>query len=263
MASYKVRRQLLATGGASIAGGTNLTSGLNVSSGSSVLGTATTNGTVFSSTGRQTMAGTARVRKDIWLPPEAFVAFPGNYGVSVGNSGSWIAASMNVVVTGSILAGSTGDGMAGSMIAIKVIQPEAKQAGSPITCFAKFPKPRDADTTGSITAYVEWTNTIANCATAGSTSVWRLGMAYFGSGSPIRSAASAGANEPYSASTTNIWMSSCIGNLPSFKASDSWAVFVLQNRMDSANDKLGSSAVAVAGVRLTYTACALGTASTE
>ena len=261
MASFRVRRLIVATGGASITGGLSVDNGLNMKTGSLVLGAAAASGTKFSSTGRMTMAGTARVLKDIWLRPTDFIS--GSYQMLNDSSGSWLSASMNVDITGSILAGSTGGGMAGSMLTINVLKPGSKITASPITAFAQFAKPRDADTTGCLTAYLEWTNTVGNAATTGSTSQWRVAVAYMGSGSLARTAASAAAAEPYNATAINTWMSSCIGQLPSFKATDTWGVFILQNRMDHVNDKLGSSAVAVAGVRLTYTACALGTASAE
>lgn len=229
MPKYKVRRQILGMTGADIGG--------------------TSNYSQFSSTGRLTMAGTARVKKDQWIEPESFLIAT--------TSGSWESASMEVDITG-----STWAGVSGSLVSLKYAGPAANVAGSPTTAFAKVPKPYDADTSGSIDVWVEWT---ANESLANSPSVTciKAAMAYFGSGSTVRTAASCGASPQYDSDDALVWHSSSLGTLPSWTDNDSWGVFVIRHDISETDETMGASTFRIAGVRLRYTACALGVASTE
>ena len=225
----KYWRRLLAAGGARLGGASNYTD--------------------ISTAGRLTMAGTARVRKDIWIPADEFWA-------QSPCSGSMSSGSLLLDVTGSAFAG-----VSGSMAQIRVFQPAANVTGSPTTATATFRVPRDKDTTGSVACNVEWTAHDTH-ATSGSVFVIKAALGYLAGSAVVRTAASVGASPAYNYTASGTWHSTNIGNLPSFGANDTMGILVLRHDQ-SESDDTGGSGIAFAGVRLTYTACALGTASSE
>lgn len=228
----KFRAKLLGAGGARIGGASNYVD--------------------FSTAGRQTMAGTARVRKEQYIDAETM------YVYDSGCSGSMSSASMTVAITGSAMV----DVGSGSMVTVRYITPAAKVTGASTTGgFFKVAKPLDADTTGSLQLWLDWTPGATVPATAGSTVMFVAAMAYFASGCGIRTAASAGACPAVSNLAANNWFSSSFGNLPSWGANDTWGVLYIGACYDGGT--YGGSQLKIAGARLRYTACSLGVASTE
>ncbi len=232
----KIRREL------------QVNSGITMTGGSMHFGGSANYNSFAASTGRQLMYGTGRVIRDISL-------FPGDF-LAATTSGSMTTASMLVDISGSVFADTA------ASLSFNYIYPSAKVTASPTCAFAPFTVPRDADTTGSVTVWVEWTCPTTT-ATAGSKCVLHGGIAYFGSGSTVRTAASTGACVAYNNTTALKWVSSSLGTLPSFNANDTWGVFVLRNDLSDAGETIGGSAIRVSAVRLSYVANSLGDASTE
>ena len=229
MGTYKVRRQIKGTGGARFG--------------------STTAYSDFSGTGRQTMTTTARVRKDLFFKADDFdVAHLG---------GSMSAGSMNINITGSVFTE-----VSSSMLILRYFAPAVKTTGSASHTFITFPVPKDADTTGSIACNLSWTMPTAQ-ATTGSATCFNAAIAYFGSGSTIRTAASTGACPLYTGTTALVWQEASLGNLPSFGSGDKWATLVIKHDLADGGETIGGSALRVSNVRLTYTANTLGTVSTE
>ena len=229
MGTYKVRRPIKGMSGARFGSATAYTD--------------------FTSTGYQTMTKTGRVRKDLFFRADDFdVAHLG---------GSMTAGSMNVNITGSVFTE-----VSSSMLILRYFTPAVKTTGSASHTFVTFPVPKDADTTGSIACNLSWTVPTAQ-ATTGSKTCFNAAIAYFGSGSTIRTAASTGACPSYTGTTALVWQEASLGNLPSFTASDKWATLVIKHDLADAGETIGGSSIRVSNVRLTYTANALGTVSTE
>ena len=246
-------------------------SGDLVAYGEAYIGASATNYTYFSTTGNQRMKGTARVLKDIWIPAKDFRAPELNWGplatatcnftsASWGLGGSLFSGCVLMDVTGSVLAD-----VAGSALAIPVLQASANVSGSKYGAIAVVPKPTDADTSGSITPYIEWTQVIggatSNCATA-----FYVAAAYLRGGRNAPSAVGTSACVEYAASygsTSNLeTVSTNLPNLPSFGATDNMMAVMVGWDPNNASDTSGSE-VAIIGLRLRYTASALGVASAE
>lgn len=223
---FKTRRQLLATGGARVGDASNYTD--------------------TSTTGRQTMAGTARVYKHIWIPAEQFLVDS--------TSGSMESGSLLIDVSGSIFAGVTA-----SMASIKVIQPAVNITGSATTAFATFPVPSDVDTTTSVCPYIEWTCHDTH-ATAGSVFVLKAGVGYLAGSAVIRAAASASANAPYNYTASGTWHSTSVGSFPAFGTGDTMGIIIVRHDQTESADTAGS-AIAIGGVRIKYQANQIGASS--
>jgi hypothetical protein len=235
------------------------------------IGASATNYTYFSTTGRQNMRGTARVRKDIWIPARDFNVPDLNWGpihtatcnltsACWGIGGSLFSGSVLMNVTGSIFAST-----AGSSIAVPVLIASANVSASKYGAVAVVPVPPDADTSGSITPYIEWTQVIAG-ATSNCAAAFYVGAAYLRGGNNTPSAVGTAACVEYAASygsTNNLEMvSTTMPNLPSFGANDKLIAIQVGWDPNNASDTAGSE-VAILGVRLRYTASALGVASAE
>ncbi len=245
MPMFKVRRLLQAQGGLQVESG--LASG---STGTNTFGSTNSKLTVATD-GRQTMTGCARAYKQIFLRPTDFIVGE--------DSGSMATASANLNVTGSIFAGSY---PSASMMTMQYLMRDGGTDASLNSAFATFPVPLDADTTGSITAYVDWAANLAQ-ATTGCKAYFRLGLAYLGSGSIARTAASMQAVPAATVVTAGVLYSSCIGLFPSFGANDSLAVLALQTSPSAAGETIGGSALRIYSVRLKYVANSDGTAVAE
>ena len=238
--------------------------------GEAYIGASATNYTYFSTTGNQRMKGTARVLKDIWIPAKEFRAPALNIGPLTatgltaacwGIGGSLFSGCVLMDVTGSILALT-----AGSSIAIPVLQASANVSGSKYGAIAVISKPSDADTSGSITPYIQWTSVIggatSNCATA-----FYVAAAYLRGSQNVPCGVGTAACVEYAASYNATGknletVTTTMPNLPSFGVNDNLMAVMVGWNPESASDTAGSE-VSIIGLRLRYTASALGVASTE
>ena len=219
-------------------------------------------------------SGCARAYKEIYLGPVAFnvqVANASGVGASgllgACNAGSLFSSCVIFDITGSAFGG----GAAGSNMGIPALNMGVGASpASPLTAVAFFSKPIDADTSGSIIAFVEWTNGITP-ATTGSKINLSVALGYFGgfatTPSGVRTAASAGGvgSGSYSGTACGLFQSTCVGKLPSFTASDSAGVLVLQVGASAGADsgKLDTGCTFILGVRLRYLTNVRGLQSTE
>lgn len=221
--------------------------------------------------GWQSQSGCARFLKEIYLSPTNFDVRLANAS-GVGASGLLGACSIGSLfgscVTFDFTASAFGGGAAASNMSIVALNMGAGASpASPLTAIAVFPKPTDIDTSGSIIAYVDWTYGDAP-ATTGSKVSMRVALGYLGTGSTIRTAASAGVpvgTASYSGTSCGLFQTTCIGKLPSWTANDQLGVAVLQLGASAGADsgKLSTACVFVLALRLRYTACALGIQSAE
>lgn len=234
---------------------------------SALLG-ASDNGTTFSASGYQRMTAKARVLRDVWLPATAFsVPLGPASGAGVGASGACGAGSLFASCVLFDITGSAFPGTVGSPALTALNMGVGGSPASPLSALAVIHKPTDADTSGSIIAYVDWT-TGQTPATTGSKISMQLALGYLGTGSTIRTAASAGVpigTASYSGTSCGLFQTTCIGKLPSWTANDQVGLLVLQLGASAGADsgKLSTACVFVLGVRLQYVACALGAQSTE
>lgn len=233
MATFKVRRAAKMMQGNRIGGVSNYTD--------------------FDGNGRQTMAGTAKVYKDVWIPANAFQATdPDQF---MGANGGYITANtclpaaspeyFNMYSTGStiafpVLAASCADG---------------KDAHASVTILA----PLDAATTGSVAATLFYTTQVA-LATAGSMSVWKLHYDYLGTGG---SAGLDSGSIVYGACMSTVGGGlmevKALGNIPSFSPSTSpFVALVLTYLGSNASNMAGSAEEAIFGLRLRYQVDSLG-----
>lgn len=242
-----------------------------VAQGEAYIGASATNYTYFDTAGRQEMRGTARVLKDIWIPAKDFRATDLNFGplhagsgltsACWGLGGSLFSGCVLMDVTGSIFALTSG-----SAIAIPVLIASANVTASKYGAIAVVNKPTDADTSGSITPYIHWTSVIggatSNCATA-----FYVGAAYLRGSQNTPSAVGTSACVEYAASYGAAGADletvvTTMPNLPSFGANDTLMPVMVGWDPNNASDSAGSE-VAIIGLRLRYTASALGVASAE
>jgi hypothetical protein len=215
------------------------------------------NYTEFDNAGRQTMGGTGRIYRDIWIPADDFVTS----GTAVGNeaifqAGSMISTSILIDLSGSIFA----DTQAGAT-PVQVMTPQVDITGSVQHIVTTFPVPPDADTTGSIGCHLLWTAHDTH-ATAGSVFVFKAGLGYLSSSAAARTAASTSTCATYNYTASGVIHETDLGDLPSFGADDVAGVLVLaQDQTDAADT--GGSGQAIIGAKLRYVANSLGTQSTE
>lgn len=239
MPSFKIRRLLRAMSGAEIGDGGK------------------TNYTDFDTAGRQTMLGTAKVYRDLWLPATAFYVAAASPPLDMlATTGSMHSASMTLDVSASIFGGSTGAGQTAGSVVLPTIMPAATVNASPTFACTTFAKPLDADTSGSISCRVVWT--ASPMGTTGSVFAIIAGLTYLSSSAAARTAASVGACPAYNYTAGCIVHETNLGNLPSFGSGDVAAVLTLAHGMDQAEDTAGSG-IAFLGAKLRYVANSLGT----
>lgn len=227
--------------------------------------------TQFATDGLQTMSGCARVRHTIYLHPYDFDVTIGGTAGSSGqsgcNTGSMFGTCVLVDISGSALAG----GAAASAIRIPALGMGAGASpASPLKATAVFAVPRDADTTGSIIAYVDWTYGDAP-AQSGCKKSMALALGYVAgyaaTPSGIRTAASIGGASAasYNGTACGLFTSTCLGTFSSFGASDSLGVLVLRLGASAGSEDgtLITGCTFITGVRLNYMANKLGEQSTE
>jgi hypothetical protein len=225
----------------------------------------------FAADGLQTMSGCARVRNTIFIHPYQFdVPVGGTAGSSVQSgcsTGSLFGSCVLVDISTSAFAG----GAAASAIRIPAVAMGAGASpASPLKATAVFAVPRDADTTGSIIAYVDWTYGDAPAQSGCKKSI-AVALGYIGgyaaTPSGIRTAASTGGASVacYPGTACGLFTTTCLGTLPSFGANDSLGVLVLKLGASAGSEDgtLLTGCVFVTGVRLNYMTNKLGEQSTE
>ena len=240
MGSEKVRRLLRATQGAEVGDGGK------------------TNYTDFDTAGYQTMAGTARVLKTLWIPAGDFYT---DSGSTVGGGQTFTAGSMTTASIGfNVGASILGQVNAGSAMGLKVLTPAANVTGSPTFANAFVRRPLDAATSGSIECLVSWT-TVSDNATSGCCYAIKVGMVYLPSGSTPRTAASIITVGSYAAvAAGSHFYESDVGDLPSWGANDVGGILYLMSDQTTASDTGGSN-IGFLGVTLRYLSDRLGTQS--
>ena len=219
-----------------------------------------TNKTVISGAGRQTMAGTARARKTLWIPATDWLGIEPDQFANAYDASFTSATCTPAIRPYSMNFGSA----AGSTVQMPALSASAA-TNTDSRAATIFIAPSDADTTGSVAVQLYYTTKVA-MATAGSIEVWRLHYRYLGaSGSPDLLPSG---SILYGASMTTVGNGrmeiKSLGNIPSFNFSSSPLV-ALQLTLEQSNASAmsGSAEEQIFGLLLTYTACALGTASAE
>jgi hypothetical protein len=216
-----------------------------------------TNRTDFGTDGRQTMEGTARVYKDKLLVPADFRA---TYA-----GGELTTGSILMDVSASIMAHQAGSGLA-----IDALVASATSS-SPRYSVARINVPTDAETSGSIQPFVDFT-VHDTMATAGSSLVFHIGAAYLKKGTynsvacAIRTAACVEVAASYGVAASGQFMTASLPYLPSFGSADQMVLIAAGFDDNDANASAAAdagSAVAILGVRLRYLADKLGSQSAE
>ncbi len=223
--------------------------------------------TDLTNTGYQTMSGCARVYKDIFIAPRNFdVPLGAASGAGIAGAsgacgaGSLFASCVLFDVTGSIFGGAVG--LVASPKVTSLNMGVGASPASALGAMATFAKPTDADTTGSIIVYVDWTYG-GTPATTGSKVTMYAGMGYLGTGSTIRTAASVGPTAcagSYAGTSCGLFQTTCLGKLPSFTANDQLGFLFLRLGASVAADTgaLTTGCVHILGVRLRYVVNSLG-----
>ena len=225
-------------------------------------------------TNQITLAKRGRVREAIYLrpqdfdPPHSWFVLGASAGTQSGcGAGSMSSACLVYDISGSV----TATGCAVTFLPVPALNMGAGASpASSLWAVTTFPVPPQADTSGSIVAYVDWTYG-DDPATTGSKTRFRVNIAYLNghatTPTTIRTAASVGGatNASYVGTACGIIQSTCLGVLPSFGASDSLAIAQLRVGASAAGDSgvLSTGCVFVFGVRLEYLVKQLGRYSTE
>ena len=244
-------------------GGTRTGQGSNSASGSF---------TDVSPAGYQTMSGCARVRKSIYLLPAAFSVPLHNTGVGA-SPGTENTCSVGSMVTGCALFPINASAIttcATTNLTIPALISGVASAASRVWAVTLVPKPRDADTTGSIIAYVDWTYG-STAVESGCKKSMTVSLGYLNghatTPATVRTAASAGGASiaSYVGTACGRVQSTCLGALPSFSASDNAALVLFQLGASAASEDgtLITACTMILGIRLDYLANSLGTQSTE
>jgi len=217
--------------------------------------------TNFDSAGRQTMAGTARVRKTMWIPATDWYSI-----MDITNAfNAQLAAT-----TGTTVACPVGlaYGDSGSNPQVPALS-SGVACGKDARAATVFLAPLDADTSGSITMKLYYTTRLA-MATAGSVQVFRVHRQQVGSaGSPevgnsacvLTAAAMTGVGK-------GVMEIASLGSFVAFQRAASPLQFLelaIENSSTSSQAYIsdGSSEEVILGLEIEYTACALGASSTE
>ena len=243
MAMYKVRRLLQALGGTRFGSSTNYTG--------------------ISTSGYQTLVGTARTYKEIWVPATNFGVYSSSAASSV-NSACGNVALTNKALS---LSGSIFSGCQSASILIPMLTATGASSvvgASMLYATTTLPKPLDADTSGSINVRLVWTwasVTDAVPLTSNSCFSFKAGMAYLTNATFFRTAASCGATASYAGatSTSSIFHEVSLGNLPSWGANDLAGILTVGVDGSIAASNTGGSSWGILGAKLRYVANTLGT----
>ena len=235
--AYKVRRQIKSTGGTRVGGTSHYTD-------------------IAKTTGRLTMAGSARVYKDIWLGPEKWYAYAPNNWANMFSIDS-PAGSPTTTQPWSVAFGNTG-----SDVMLPVL---ASSAGGQTDQRAAttFYAPADADSTVSPSVYLWWTTRLG-MATTGSMFVWRFHYDYKSTTGSVLGGSSG--SRVYCASLAHTGSGklaeSTLGTIPAFQTASPFVSLQLIEEGSNASSTgvAGSTDEVVFGVRIRYIANVLGAA---
>ena len=238
MASYKVRRLLLAMRGAR-------------------LGYTTSDYIDISACGQVKLSGSARVYKDLWIPATQFYALEPSGFANTFNATAAVAGSTPTVLPWQVYAGE--DNASPFMIPVLAGSMAENTDARAWTCFFA---PIDAASSGSISAHLYWT-THDEKATTGSMAVWRLHYNYLGTGGSAVGGSSG--SILYGASMVGTGSGklevSSLGNIASFRVAASPLVTLQITLEGSSGSQMGGApAEDIIGLRLRYVADILGTA---
>jgi len=238
MPSFKVRRLLRGTGGVRFGSDSNYTN--------------------IDTAGRQTMAGTARMYREVWLPATQFGVYSSSAASSVHSAcGNVALVNKEVGIGASVFSGSQA---ACSLVPVLHPSGASDEVGaSMIYANTIIMKPLDADTTGSINVRVVWTWMDPPPLTSNSCFSFKAGIGFIRNASTVRTAASCGATASYAATDASSFYETSLGNLPSWSSSDIGALFTLGVDATVAASNTGGSAWGILGAKLRYVANCLGT----
>ncbi len=241
MAMYKVRRLLQAIGGTRFGSSTNYTG--------------------VSTSGYQTMVGTARTYKEVWVPAAAFGVYSSSAASAVGSACGGVALVNKATGMGaSVFAGSQS---ACALVPVLTARGASEAAGaSMVYASTVLPKPLDADTSGCVNVRLVWTWMDPPPLTTGSCFSFKAAMGYIRSGCYFRTAASCGAAASYTGLTASAYYETSLGNLPSWGANDLAGVFTVGVDATVEASNTGGSAWGILGAKLRYVANTLGTQTT-
>ena len=219
-------------------------------------------------------SGCARAYKEICLRSIDFNVQTANAS-GVGASGLLAACGAGSLFSSCVTFDFTGSffgsAAAGSNMAVPALNMGVGASpASPLTAVAFFNKPPDADTTGSIIVYVDWTSGFTP-ATTGSKIAFQAGIAYLSGFASTPSAMRTGASTggvgagSYNGTACGLHQTTCLGKLPSFTACDTGGIFVLQIGASAGADsgKLDTGCTFILDVRLRYLTNTLGAQSVE
>ena len=225
---------------------------------------ATSHYTNTGSLGRQTMAGTARVRKSIWIPATDMLGITPDQWVNAYNVNFASAASTSIVVPLSLAYGDTG-----SNPQVPVLS-SCAACGIDARASAVIVSPTDADTTGSVQVNLYYTTRV-DMGAAGCAQVFRFHYQQVGSaGSPeVGNSSCRVIGGSMVGDGLGVMEVLSLGTYASFQRVASPMVF-MQLTVETSNAcsyvsqvDSGSTEEAILGLELIYTACALGASSTE
>ena len=207
--------------------------------------------------GRQTMAGKARVRKEIFITPTMFQSQDTD---GFGNT-FLIAGSFRLAPSGSIFTTQS------SMLGIQALVAGAKVSASIYRAVAVIPVPIDADTSGSIIPFVDFT--VNGVIDSGDDQTYAMYFAaqYVPAGlasCPVRTAACRNVAASYAGTASGEVMTAQLPAFPSFAATDKYlAIQVGWDAGASPGSTDATSSAAILGARIRYTVNKLGAVSTE
>ncbi|MBU0598848.1 hypothetical protein KKF61_07750 [Patescibacteria group bacterium] len=262
MPSLLYRQLLKLTGGLRVTNSASLGAATRVEGDATVTASATFGGASdymsfaasgATAPGRGTLAGKARVLKDVFLRPSDF-----RDAASSENQDILRSSCLLFDVSGSIFAGT-----AGSSLAVPMLAASANVTGSKYSAVAVFNVPTDADTTGCVIPIIEWTMHDLH-ANAGSSTAFYVGAAYLQGGMnvacAIRTAACVEYAASYNATASGELQSACMPAIPSFGANDKLMAVQVGWDPSSGSDASGSAA-GILGLKLRYVSNAFGAQS--
>lgn len=241
MASFKVRRQVLGTGGGRFGG--------------------TSNYSDIDTAGRLTMAGTAKVYRDQWVPaPNFFLQGASTACGMLFDSGSMVLIAKQFALSQGAASVFSETQAGSAFMPVMTNAAASPSTASMVFATATVSKPTDAATTGCINVRQVWTVVDARL-TANSSMAFKVGGAYLTNAASLRTAASCGAAGSYPATNACTFCETSLGYLPSWGANDVAMVMVAGMDWASASTSNGSG-FAILGYKLRYVADCLGTVTT-
>ncbi len=215
------------------------------------------NYTDVSNAGRQTMAGTARVYKDIWLPAQLWYGQEPDQFANAFDATAVSAGSGNTVKVKNIYGG----GAATSPIQVPTLAASCAQDTDANAATAFFAPP-DAASSGSVSATLFYTT--AGARTIGNIQAWRLNWQYFGTSTSDVGGVSG--SLLYAASMVSTGSGKLeiqeLGNIASFRRASPFCVLQLKLEGSSASSYAAAPGEQTYGLKLRYIAENIGVVTT-